>query len=243
MGVTYGCEILQPTPEGHGIVHWVRIDLAAAGIELYVTPLDPAAVTEGWQYRLRWIDDVMRTERLAVAINGTLFASIPDWRPRMAGDLARSTDMVVSDHVVSHLSDRYLLLFDDKLIPNLPQSRPPAPAELRLAKWGIGAQVVWLRGGGVWPASDRRPDSRTAIAVDQRRRLLFLAVGQWISPHHLLGKLAGMGAVDGVLLDGGGSSAIAIGRGARNLAPGTLLGGSRPVATYFGVRAQPIRTE
>src|ERR1700731_1515100 len=52
-GVTYGCRLLNQTEEGSGAVHWVRIDLTAPGIELYVTPLDPAAVAEGWQYRLR----------------------------------------------------------------------------------------------------------------------------------------------------------------------------------------------
>src|SRR5262249_20689910 len=30
---------------------WVSINLAAPSIELYVTPLDPVAVAQGWQYR------------------------------------------------------------------------------------------------------------------------------------------------------------------------------------------------
>jgi len=63
-GVTYGAERLEPSSEGRGLLHWARIDLSAPGIELYVTPLDPAAVAEGWQYRLRWIADVVRSERL-----------------------------------------------------------------------------------------------------------------------------------------------------------------------------------
>ena len=32
------------TSEGSGLMHWVRVDLTAPGIELYVTPLDPQAV-------------------------------------------------------------------------------------------------------------------------------------------------------------------------------------------------------
>ena len=51
-GIVYGCEMVPLSPEGRGIVHWVRIDLAAAGIELYVTPLDPSVVAQSWQYRL-----------------------------------------------------------------------------------------------------------------------------------------------------------------------------------------------
>ena len=55
----------------------MRVELGAPGIELYVTPLDAFALENGFQYRLRWIDDVVRNERLAVAINGSLFTSKP----------------------------------------------------------------------------------------------------------------------------------------------------------------------
>src|ERR1043166_2298120 len=57
-GVVYGCERLAPTEEGSGLLHWVRVDLTAPGIELYVTELDPDAVAQGWQYRLRWVRGV-----------------------------------------------------------------------------------------------------------------------------------------------------------------------------------------
>jgi hypothetical protein len=240
LGVIYGCEFLQPTSEGRGVVHWVRVELGAPGIELYVTPLNRSAVSEGWQYRLRWIDDVVKSERLAVAVNGTLFTSTPTWRPRMPGDLANGVETVVSDHVVSHLWEHtYLLWFNDQLAPHLRPSKPPTSAELREAKWGIGGQGVGLQDGEVSPESDRRPDSRTAIAIDQRRKLLFVAVAQWISPHLLLEKLSELGAHEGMLLDGGGSSAMAIGQGARGISPEILFGGSRPVATYFGIKAAP----
>jgi hypothetical protein len=180
-GITYGCDRLDATEEGGGLVHWVSIDLTAPGIELYVTPLDPAAVAQGWQYRLRRIADVVDREQLAVAINAALL------------------------------------------------------------KWGIGGQRVWLRDGTVWAGADRAPDSRTAVAIDGPRRLLFLAVGQNISPRRLLQKLADLGAKDGMLLDGGGSSSMAIGKDAAGVSAGVLYGGWRPVATYFGVRARPVR--
>src|SRR6516164_2927828 len=54
-GITYGCERLDTTEEGGGLLHWVRIELTAPGIELYVTPLNPSAAARGWQYRLRHI--------------------------------------------------------------------------------------------------------------------------------------------------------------------------------------------
>ena len=217
-GVTYGCERLDRAEQGHGILHWVRVELGAPGIDLYVTPLDPSAVAQRSQYRLRWIENVVRDEHLAVAINGTLFTSEYGWRPRLPGDLANGVETVVSDHVASHFwKHTYLLWFDDDLNPHLRPSKPPNSAELREAKWGIGGQGVGLHGGKVGSASDRRPDSRTAIE-----------------------GLAKLGARDAMLLDGGASSAIAIGKGARDVARGPLFGGWRPVATFFGVRARRL---
>ena len=146
-GITYGCERLEPSEEGRGFVHWVRIDLTAPGIELYVTPKDPTAVSQGWQYRLRRIGGVVDREHLAVAINGTLFTSNSGWWPQMSGDLANGVETVVADHVVSHMWEHtYLLWFDDQLTPHLRPSKPPTAAELAMAKWGIGGQAVWLLG-------------------------------------------------------------------------------------------------
>jgi Phosphodiester glycosidase len=240
-GVTYGCDRLERTGEGRGVLHWVRVDLRAPGIELYVTPLDLSAVERGWEYRLRWIDEVARDEGLAVAVNGTLFTARYAWLPRLPGDLANGVETVVSDHVTSHFWEHtYLLWFDDDLTPHLRPSKPPLPAELRQAKWGIGGQGVGLHDGRVWSGSGRQPDSRTAVGIDAERRLLFLAVAEWASPHLMLEELAKLGARDAMLLDGGASSAIAIGEGARDVATGPLFGGSRPVATFFGVRARRL---
>src|SRR5262249_37954682 len=72
-GITYGCKQLEPSEEASGVVHWVRINLNAPGIALYVTSEDPTAVSQGWQYRLRRVGEVVAREHLAVAINGTLF--------------------------------------------------------------------------------------------------------------------------------------------------------------------------
>jgi hypothetical protein len=237
--VTYGCIRLQAGEQGHGLVHWVRIDLTAPGIELYVTPLDPAALSQGWQYRLRRIDDVVGGERLAVVTNGTMFTANTRWRPPMSGDLAMGTETVVADRVVSHIWEHtYLLWFDDALTPHLRNVKPPARPELARAKWGIGGQGVWLQGGKVWPGSDGIPNSRTAVAVDPERKLLFLAVAESISPRGILQLLGNLGGREGMLLDGGSSSSMAVGRGAAGIAPGVLHGGWRPVATFFGVRAR-----
>jgi hypothetical protein len=133
-GITYGCNRLDTTEEGSGLVHWVSINLATPGIELYVTPLDPVAVAQGWQYRLRRVADVVDKEKLAVAVDGTLFEADSGWWPRMAGDLANSVETVVAHHVVSHVWEHtYLLRFDEQLTPYLRPSKPPIAAELARA--------------------------------------------------------------------------------------------------------------
>ena len=115
-----------------------------------------------------------------------------------------------------------------------------------MAKWGIGGQDFWLRDGRVvLPVNpdprSHTPDARTAVAVDLPRKLLFLAVGTHISPSLIFQTLANLGARDGMLLDGGNSSSMAIGTGASVVSPGAVFGGWRPVATQFGVRAERLR--
>ena len=239
-GVTYGCERLPVTQEGGGLIHWVRVDLTAAGVELYVTPLDPSAVTRGWQYRLRPIEDVVEREHLAVAVNGTYFATASESSLRFSGDLARSMQTLVSDHVIAHGPwEASGLWFDAELVPHVLQSAEPAEPDLSRAKWAVGSHELPLHNGQVLRAGDSTVDARTGIGIDQTRNLLFLAVGERISPPRMLHILADLGAKEGFLLDGGGSSAMAIGQGSTGI-PATLLSGSgRPVATYIGVRALP----
>ena len=241
-GVTYGCKQLQPSEEASEVVHWVRVNLSAIGITPYVTGKDSTAVSQGWQYRLRRVGDVVAREHLAVAINGTLFLSKSSRFLPMSSDLANAVNPVVADHIISHLwLDTYLLWFDDQLMPHLGPEKT-TEAELAMAKWGIGGEDFWLRDGRVWPGDYRShiPDGRTAVAVDLPRQLLFLAVGTHISPTLMFQTLADLGAKDGMLLDGGDSSSMAIGTGASVVSPGIVYGW-RPVATQFGIRAEPLR--
>ena len=240
-GITYGCKQMEPSKEASGVVHWVRINLTVPGIAPYVTSKDPAAVSQGWQYRLRRVADVVASEHLAVGINGTLFSSQSRWW-RRPGDLANAGISLVADHIVTHgWLDTYLLWFDDQLTLHL-QPNHTTEAELAMAKWGIGGEDFWLRDGKVLSGDPRccNPDGRTAVAVDLPRKLLFLAVGTHISPNVMFGTLADLGAKDGMLLDGGDSSSMAIGTGASVLSPG-VVHGWRPVANQFGVRAESLR--
>jgi Phosphodiester glycosidase len=228
-GITYGCKQMEPSAEASGVVHWVRINLTARGIVPYFTSEDPTAVSEGWQYRLRRVRDVVATEHLAVAINGTLFSSKSSWWRRKSGDLANTAEPVVADHIVSQgWLDTYLLWFDDQMIPHLGPNKT-TEAELAMAKWGIGGEDSWLRDGRVWSDHPRChiPDGRTAVAVDLPRKLLFLAVGAHISPTLMYQTLADLGAKDGMLLDGGDSSSMPLAQALRQFHPGPCTVGDR----------------
>jgi hypothetical protein len=238
-GVTYGCERLAVTQDGGGLVHWVRVDLTAPGVELYVTPLDPAAAARGWQYRLRPIEDVVEREHLAVAVNGTYFTTASGSWLRFSGDLARSMQTLISDHVVTYGPwGASLFWFDAELAPHVLRSSAAEPVVTR-AKWAVGTHTLQLNNGQVLEGGDSTADARTAIGIDQPRKLLFLAIAERISQPRMLHILADLGAQDGFLLDGGGSSAMAIGQGSTGIPATALFGGGRPVATYIGVRALP----
>jgi hypothetical protein len=109
---------------------------------------------------------------------------------------------------------------------------------LASAKWAIGGQGIGLQDGIVRPYNTRVPNARTAVAIDRDRDLLFLSVAENISPRRILQRLADLGAKDGMLLDGGGSSSMALGKQSAGSGSLALFGGWRPVATQFGVRAR-----
>jgi len=239
-GVSFRSDILPVTEEGGGRVHVVVTDLRAPGLQLYVTPLDPAALAKGFPYRLRRISEVTRTEQLSVVVNGAMFSSQPPFWVPLPGDLATSAyGTLVADHVVAdvqHASD--VLWFDDQLQSHLrPWDASLRPRDLAAAKWAIGGLII-LRDGQVASTDslDRRSNPRTAAAID-RQNHLFLAVAEDLSPRRFSEWLAELGATDGILLDGGSSSAMAIGGKPRGVTAGVVYGGWRPVASYFGIRA------
>lgn len=238
-GVRYLSEKVAAGPQGGGLVHFVRIDLSMPGIELFVTQLDPDAVQFGWEYRLAYVSSVVREQHLSLAVNASLFTSKSLGPLQLAGDLARSVETLVAEHIVNHLWEHtYLLAFDDKLVPWFTLSKPPRAVDLARARWAVGGQAVDLREGRVRTGS-AMPDARTAVALDQSSRHLFLAVAENMSPRLLLTKLSERGGWTGMMLDGGYSSTLAVGPGARGLRAGTMVGGWRPVATVLGVRARP----
>ena len=91
----------------------------------------------------------------------------------------------------------------------------------------------------VWGVVGNLGDSQCYLGVTNKVQAIHSAIAERISQPRMLQFLADLGARDGFLLDGGGSSAMGIGKGSTGIPASVLLGGGRPVATYIGVRALP----
>jgi hypothetical protein len=136
-----------------------------------------------------------------------------------------------------------MLWFGNDLVPHLRPTRPTPYAELMRAKWAIGAPELGLWAGRVTDRAGRDVDARTAIGVDLERKLLFLAVAERASPRIMMQTLAGLGAREGMLLDGGDASSMVIGKGAQGVPPGAAMSAWRPTATQFGIKAKPLAAD
>ncbi len=239
-GVTYTCERIEGQPDASGLCYLVQVDLRTAGIELYATPLDAEAVAEGHHYKLETAESVTRRERLAVCINGVLFSSPSRWL-RRSGQLARGSELVIADGTASQV-DRlnFLVWFDRELTPHVEPTRVPRDESLRAARWGIAGQVLVLKQGKPTRQGDQIVDRQTMLGIDSEKRLLWLAAFDRASSNAAAEILARHGVQDAIRLDGGDSSTLVIGDGARGIRPGPALGSWRPSATFFGLRADRL---
>jgi hypothetical protein len=240
-GITYGCDVQPDTADGNGLVHWVRADLAVPGVRLYVTPIDADAKAAGWEYKLRRVSTVVADERLAAAVNGTRFES-DSTLVRLAGDNARSSETAVANGVANHVDpNTYLMWWDRDGVAHAQPTKPPPPSVLSSAVWGIGMQQYLLVDGAVsfWAGHDRL-DRCTAIGADPARHLVWIVCLDRASYFDAARELLRLGATIGGPVDGGTSTAMALGDEARDVRPGTVTGNWRPVATTFGFRADPL---
>jgi hypothetical protein len=235
-GITYMCE-RSNDPEMPGLAHLICVDLAAPGIELFVTPVDAAALRAGWEYETRFAPAIVAQERLAVMINGPLYEAkrSPALLP---GGWARSLETVVAEHDVNHVDpNSYLLWFEDDLTPHLEITKPPSAELCHRARWAIGGQAVCVHDGELSKFLNHLPDSRTLVGIDAARKLLFLAVFDAASEAAAARFIADRGVAEAIMLDGGSSTCLAIGAGAAGIVPRTIVYPGRALATVFGVRS------
>ena len=238
-GVWYEAAMMPESSRASGLVHVVRVDLRAEGTSLYATPVDSSVLPAGDQYRLQFPSRVRRQENLAVTVNGTFFEE-RGWI-YWPGARTRGIHTVVANGEVSHVHPHSYLLWKDAAGQlHLEQQRPPAEDVLDRAVWGIGGSEAVLRNGVPRSDTGTAPNRRTMIATDKTGRHLFLAVFEHASYQAAATFLASRGASDGIMLDGGGSSAMVVSPEAATSQTGTVAGGWRPVATHVGVVAEPL---
>lgn len=240
-GITYSCLRVAEGPQSGGLVYLVRADLKVPGVSIYITPMDAEALSHGRRYRLQYTASVVRQQKLAVAVNGTLFESDSSFI-RLPGDYANGWETIVADHVVDHVDpNSYLLWWDDENIAHFQITKPPGFSSISRAKWGIAGQGPVLVDGHMNPnAAGVNADHRTLIAADPDRKLVWIAVFDRASVQFASNLLAEEGAKIGVCVDGGTSSAMALGPDAHGVRSGTVMGNWRPVANVFGFRASRI---
>ena len=239
-GVVYECMKVTDGAGGGNVVHLVRIDLRAPGLEIFITPLHEEALEADYEYQLAYGWWVAAREDLTVLVNGTLFETASNRWP-WPGKWARGRETVVADGRINHLDPHsYLLWFDDELRPRIEPSKPPPREALEGARWGISGQGVALHEGKINPLAGTIKDRRTVIGFSADRNVLWLAVFDSASETEAAGTFKKLGASSAMLLDGGDSSTLYIRRSPAMRRCGTLIGGWRPVATFLGIRAQPL---
>ena len=223
---------------GTGRAHIARIDLTAPGVELFITPPDARTDHTAW-YRLRYPWQVAWQHDLDVVVNGALF------RPPRLGywpfAWAQGHHTTVSHSTASHINPQsYLLWLTNDRVPHLTDTRPVPQDVLDRAAWGMGGLVRELRNGTVHPRTQRSGtiDNYTMVAACAKTQQLWLAAFQDVALGTAAQILADQGATDGLILDGGGSTAFYMSHAAQGAPGGLHLGGGRPVATHIGVRVR-----
>lgn len=238
------------------IIHVIRVDLDAPGVEFMVTPHTP---TSGRVLAARTTSEYLDEFDLQVAINGDFFA--PWWSGLPWDFYPHSGDPVDVNGLSASRGDLYtrgLGTVGNTLYINAENtvSFSPPPGDIYNAITGFGRIVregaytpIRMRGSYVFD-----PHPRTAVAFDQSGETLLMIVVDGRQPNYsegvTLAELAAIiidyGGWEGLNLDGGGSSTLVIaGQESRpdvlNSPIHTRIPGrERPIANHLGVYALPL---
>ena len=252
-GVTYIREVWQePRPV---VIHVMRIDLNAPGIELVVTP----PVNDEGALAGQTTSDFAREQGVQVAINGDFF---DPWRDHGPLDFypRRGQPVYVLGYAVSGGEVYSEGRVNHPTLSVMPHNRVvfgiPRPHALE----AISGNAVFVQDGqprSNWNLShpyNRRRHPRTAIGLTADRRTLLLFVVDGRQPAYSIGVTmpelseiaVAHGAQVALNLDGGGSSTLVIvGDGGEPRVMNMpvhnhLPGRERPIANHFGVFARGL---
>jgi len=247
-GVTYETRDLHDVidrAEGNGLVHLVRVDRRAARVRLWANDREASGFEQPYRAQPVWRHAKRRDALLTVNANryrppwfgkGIYLVGQRGWSGFTLGANFHWPLRADGPHkpaLLIHKDGRAVLHRGHRDLNALPAAERP---EARFAVLGDG--ILWGGRPADYLLPSRHPaESRTAIGVSADGWTLWLAVFQSASRVDVARALAGRGAHDAMLLDGGGSSSMVI----RSPRLGDESGGLvhpalRPVATVLGLR-------
>lgn len=252
-GVEYIREVLaEPQP---AVIHILKVDLAAEEVEVLVTP--PDFPGQDYPLRARTTSAFFKEYKLQAAINASNFFPFERENPLSyltftCGDKtvlggAASRGVAYGEpspyYPILHISE------DNRagILDEWPESPYTATAGIK----------HFIRDGQAIHMSEREPDARTVVGVDESGRVLFLVVVDGDQAPYSAGTdrvtltevLLRQGVYNALGLDGGGSSTMVIegDNGSARLVnrpvQGTIPDIERPVANHIGIYARRLVDE
>ena len=235
------------------VVNVLRIDLTAPGIQLMSTPRSPDYVEEFSETRSMTTSHFIRALGVQAAINGNWFfpcCSEIEGTPTDLWGLAMSSNTVVSSQRDETFSTS-MFFTSNNWTTMLGTNWPPVASA---SVWTAVSGKNPLLYHGEYVGTNVVVAPRSALGLSADRRYLFLLVIDGRQPGYSEGAsdldtaawLRRCGAYDAMMLDGGGSSTLAISDAAR----GALVlnrpihagvpGLERAVGNHLGVYATPL---
>jgi hypothetical protein len=222
----------------------LRVNLDEPTLELMMRPPDPGAVARGGHYFLAFAVLERWRHGLAVLMNTTMYEPHEKWRS-YPGQTVRAVDTVVINGAATHIHPHsYLLWLAQDRTPHMETEKPPPPASVRAAAWGIGLQGVQVgEGQPRYHAMDGHgvQERRSFIGFHSKTRRLYLIAWESAEPREMIDTAIRLGVEWGGQLDSGSASHLLLGGDVRGVRPFTGLHGGRPLGPYLGIRAAALR--
>lgn len=227
------------------LVHTVTIDLTVAGIKV-VTTIGFSG-EDGKEFNAQTTGDFLKDNRLQLAINGSYFRPFYtrhplDFYPKR-GDRVDALGQSIANGITYSPPQQgwNVLCFSSENLASIESDRCPANTQYGLA----GGYILIIDGKPAREYQDRELSDRyprTAVGIDRQGKKLWIVVIDGRQPFYSSGAtfleltqiLLDLGSDRALILDGGGSTTLAI----ENKGKMKLL--NTPVHTRIPMRQRPI---
>jgi hypothetical protein len=253
-GITYRREARNlPRPI---MLHVVKIDLTAPGVDLLVTNGQPAeASPDNTELKARTASEFLQEFDLQLAVNASFFYPFREKTPwdfyPHSGERVNAVGQAISNHMQysSPELDWPTLCFANSRAQIAPNGTCPAATQQAVA--GSALLVSQGQAAPIPPdsADSDAAYSRTAVATDRTGETLWIIViddkqlfySEGVTLPELTQMLLEFGVDQAINLDGGGSTTLVTDREILNAPIHTRIPmRERPVANHIGVYARPL---